>query len=209
MCCAGDIPAAAYTGVAIWGVGSIPLQLHSQPKPATPADPSQDPKTAPGLAASAAVTPSTRWLVIPAQSEVLDLTQTDAVRPSATSIHLTGANTVIPRRISFGQPVHGTSVTQRVATHATAGPALVSPGSAKQAEAQASHQQQSDVLLPKKIRSKRKATLNSSEASQQTGATGDTEHQGQESGRAVKRSRHSLRKLNEHSEMSDAAPASA
>ena len=81
---------------------------------------------------------------------------------------------------------------------------------AKQETAGREPQQHSDSLALRQMPSKRKATLHLPESSQQTAVTGDTHHdEEEESDRAVKRSKHGLRKLNEHSARSDAAPSSS
>ena len=201
------MPAAAYKGSSSWAVSSSPHQLHAGVQLGSPADTPIGPKPPSNGANHGLPTPPTRWIAIPIHHPV-------NFKPIAVSSAFAAARAApaVPRRISFGGSIP-VPLGHSGPAQASEQPALPSPASSLQAgqeRAGREPQQHSESLALRQMPSKRKATLHLPESSQQTAATGDTHHdEEEESDRAVKRSKHGLRKLNEHSARSDAAPSSS
>ena len=174
----------------------------------SPADPPIGPKPPSNGASHGLPTPPTRWISIPVHHLV-------NFKPIAVSSTFAAARAApaVPRRISFGRSIP-VPVGHIAPVQASQQPALPSAGTsslqAGQQTVRREPQQHSDSLTLRQMPSKRKATLHLPESSQQTAAIGDTHHDTEEeSDRAVKRSKHGLRKLNEHSAWYDAAPPSS
>ena len=206
-CFAGNMPAAAYKGSSSWAVSSSPHQLPAGAQLGSPADTPIGPKPPSNGANDGLPTPPPRWIAIPIPHPV-------NFKPIAVSSTFAAARAApaVPRRISFEGSIR-VPVGHSALAQASQQSALPSPASSLQAGQETAGrepQQHSDSLALRQTPSKRKATLHLPESSQQTAATGDTHHdEEEESDRAVKRSKHGLRKLNEYSAWSDAAPSSS
>ncbi len=193
------MPAAAYKGSSSWAVSSSPHQLHAGVQLGSPADTPIGPKPPSNGANHGLPTPPTRWIAIPIHHPV-------NFKPIAVSSAFAAARAApaVPRRISFGRSIP-VPVDHSGPAQASEQPALPSPASSLQGgqeRAGREPQQHSESLALRQMPSKRKATLHLPESSQQTAATGDTHHdEEEESDRAVKRSKHGLRKLNERGQM--------
>lgn len=174
----------------------------------SPADPPIGPKLPSNGASHGLPTPPARWISIPVHHPI-------NFKPIAVSHTFVAARAApaVPRRISFGRSIP-VPVGHIAPAQASQQPALPSAATsslqAGQHTAGRDPQQHSDSRAIRQMPSKRKATLHLPESSQQTAATGDTHHDEEgESDRAVKRSKHGLRKLNEQSARYDAAPLSS
>ncbi|KAL0039614.1 hypothetical protein WJX77_003410 [Trebouxia sp. C0004] len=205
LCVSGNMPAAAYKGSSSWAASSNSHQLHAGDQLGNPADTHVGPKAPSNGANHGLPTPPTRWIAIPIPHPINFA--------ASSAFAAARAAPAVPRRISFGRSIP-VPVGHSARAQASQQPALPSPAAsslqAGQQTAGREPQLHSDGLALRQMPSKRKATLQLPESSQQTAATGDTQHdEEEESDRAVKRSKHRLRKLNEHSAWSDAAPSSS
>ncbi len=198
------MPAAAYKGSSSWAVSSSALQLPAGDQLGSRADPPIGPKPPSNGASHGLPTPPTRWISIPVHHPV-------NFKPIAVSSTFAAARAApaVPRRISFGRSIP-VPVGRIAPAQASQQPTAATSSLQDKQETAGREQQHSDSRAIRQMPSKRKATLHLPESSQQTAATGDTHHDEEEkSDRAVKRSKHGLRKLNEHSAWSDAAPSSS
>ncbi|KAA6423935.1 MAG: hypothetical protein FRX49_05894 [Trebouxia sp. A1-2] len=204
---AGNMPAAAYKSSSSWVVSSSPHQLHAGVQMGSPTDTPIGPKPPSNAANQGLPTHPPRWISVPMHHPV----NFKSIAVSSTFVAARAAPAV-PRRISFGHSI-AVPVGQSAPAPASQQPALPSPVTSLQGgqeRAERAPQQRSDGLALRQMPSKRQATLHLPGSSQQTATNGDAHHdKEEESDRAVKRSKHGLRTLYEHSARSDAAPSSS